>query len=149
MNCCLLADLRSLVLLSPLPSFFYVLRWIQFVLIEIQRVTARCFNSSQTNIALKVARSRYISYQIVFQPDSFLYFRVLVLGKQKKNSARNTTRIRALRSDLFDRESFTVALYLLISRRDGENNGFLAGVPLLPPLACDHALSLYLYKREL
>ena len=23
--------------------------------------------------------------------------------------------------------------YFLISRRDGENNGFLAGVPLLPP----------------
>ena len=29
-----------------------------------------CFNFSQTNIALKVAKSRYISYQIVFQPNS-------------------------------------------------------------------------------
>ena len=56
----------------------------------------------------------------------------LVLGKQKKNSARNKTRICTSRPD-------TVALFLLffffsISRRDGENNGFLAGVPfLLPP----------------
>ena len=47
------------------------LRWIQFVLLKIQRVTAKCFNFSQTNIALKVAKSHSISYQIVFQPDSF------------------------------------------------------------------------------
>ena len=34
----LLAYLRSSVLLSPPPAFFCVLHWIQFVLIEIQRV---------------------------------------------------------------------------------------------------------------
>ena len=74
MDCSLLADRRSSALLSPLPAFFVVLRWIQFVLIEIQRVTATCFNSSQTNIALKVAKCRYISYYLshyLFQPDSF------------------------------------------------------------------------------
>ena len=37
-NCCLLAVLRSSALLSPPQAFFCVLCWIQFVLIEIQRV---------------------------------------------------------------------------------------------------------------
>ena len=37
-------------------------RWIQFVLIEILGETAKCFNFSQTIIALKVSNSRYISY---------------------------------------------------------------------------------------
>ena len=37
-NCCLLEDVRSSALLFPPPAFFCVLRWIQFVLIEIQRV---------------------------------------------------------------------------------------------------------------
>ena len=151
MNSCLLADLRSSALLSLLPAFFRVLRWIQFVLIEIQRLTAKCFNFSQTNISLKVAKSCYISYQIVFQTDSFsnnlnrfmldfmylctrrcnfqgrflqwttafepflqyLHLRFLILGKQKKTSARNTSRIRASRPDLFGSQSFTVALFLL------------------------------------
>ena len=45
------------------------------------------------------------------------------------------TRIRALRPDLFERWSFTVALFLLISRRNGKNNGLLAGVPFLSPLS--------------
>ena len=46
---------------------------------------------------------------------------------------------RASRPDLFDSYSFTVALFLLfflISRRDGENNGLLPVVPLLPPRSC-------------
>ena len=67
----LLHSCRSSTLSSLLPAFFCVLRWIQFVLLKIQRVTAKCFNFSQTNIALKVANSHSISYQIVFQPDSF------------------------------------------------------------------------------
>ena len=67
----LLHSCRSLKFSSLLPAFFCVLRWIQFVLLKIQRVTAKCFNFSQTNIVFKVAKSHSISYQIVFQPDSF------------------------------------------------------------------------------
>ena len=45
---------------------------------------------------------------------------------------------------------FPVALFLLfflISRRDGENNGFLAGVPLLPP-PWSHALIPFPFPFE-
>ena len=67
----LLHSCRSSTFSSLLPAFFCVLRWIQFVLLEIQRVTAKCFNFSRTNIAMKVAKSHNISYQVVFQHDSF------------------------------------------------------------------------------
>ena len=67
----LLHSCRSSKFSSLLPAFFCVLRWIQFVLLEIQRVTAKCFNFSRTNIAMKVAKSHNISYQVVFQHDSF------------------------------------------------------------------------------
>ena len=69
MNCCILVDLRRSA--PCYQAFFCVLHWIQLVLLEIQRVTAKCFDFSQTNIALKVAKCHNISCQIVFQPDSF------------------------------------------------------------------------------
>ena len=60
------------------------------------------------------------------------YSRFLVLGKQKKNGARNTTRIRASRPYFLTASHSQLRYFLfffLISRRDGENNGFLAGIP--------------------
>ena len=46
------------------------------------------------------------------------------------------TRIGASRPGLFESWSFTVVLFLLISRRNGKNNGLLAGIPFLPPPSC-------------
>ena len=62
-NCCLLADLRSSALLAPPPAFFCVLRWIQFVLIEIQRVRdGKVLKFLLDKHCIDVAKSRYISY---------------------------------------------------------------------------------------
>ena len=69
-----------------------------------------------------------------------LFYFTFTLDFFRKNKRKTVREIRLecvhRGQTLFDSWSFTVALFLLfflISRRDGENNGFLAGVPLLPP----------------
>ena len=97
-----------------------------------------CGNSLKHNYLTRHA-SLQLSRKIPSMDDriwtflKYLYFRFLVLGKQKKNCARNTTCIAARLIWQLVIHSCVIFVIFLISRRDDENNGFLAGVSLLPP----------------
>ena len=70
---------------------------------------------------------RTTAFELFFY-STYLHFRFLVLGKQKLN-------ISVSRPDLFDSWSFTCSCFIfayIISRRNGENNGLLAGVSFPP-----------------
>ena len=70
---------------------------------------------------------RTTAFELFFY-STYLHFRFLVLGKQK-------LKISVSRPDLFDSWSFTCSCFIfayIISRRNGENNGLLAGVSFPP-----------------
>ena len=58
--------------------------------------------------------------------------KLTILGKQKKNSSRNTTTIRASRPYFFDSYSFTVALFLLFFSLVGGMSKTMASLQAFP-----------------